>query len=95
MVDIGINHRNWSYDGVDGSLITITDEIQDISGEINKDLLGADRIRNGSNYSMLDVTVIRNIVSRYGGRLWIQENIEGDNRSGSTYMIFLPEAKDL
>lgn len=94
-VDIGINHREWSYDGVEGSLITITDEIQEISGEIGNDLMGEDRILNGSSYSMLDVTITRNIAARYGGRVWIHEKVEEEGRSGSTYMIFLPGIKEV
>ena len=90
-VNFEINYKKWEYGGTDGYLICVTNDIPsgDLLGEGSAE--GDEVKATQSDYSGIDISIMRGLARRYGGRLWIQNREKGDSESGTRYMIFFPE----
>ncbi|MHA2143541.1 MAG: ATP-binding protein, partial [Candidatus Thorarchaeota archaeon] len=48
----------------------------------------ADRDKRGSG---LGLTLVRRIMTRYGGRIWVEDRVRGDYEQGTSMVMMLPK----
>lgn len=72
--------------------IRVQDRGPGINDTLKKAILArfGDRERRGSG---LGLTLVRRIINRYGGRIWVEDRVEGDYQQGASMVIMLPRTK--
>ncbi|MFX1271864.1 MAG: PAS domain S-box protein [Promethearchaeota archaeon] len=72
--------------------IRVQDRGPGINDTLKKAILArfGDRERRGSG---LGLTLVRRIINRYGGRIWVEDRVDGDHQQGASMVIMLPRNK--
>jgi signal transduction histidine kinase len=72
--------------------IRVQDRGPGINDTLKKAILArfGDRERRGSG---LGLTLVRRIINRYGGRIWVEDRVEGDYQQGASLVVVLPKTE--
>ncbi len=92
-VEIDVNIKGWDFDGKDGILLSITDNGKGVPDDI-KERISGNRICDGDEPGSkkgIGLFLVKGIVERYGGRIWIDDIMKGDLKKGSRIMVFFPQ----
>jgi PAS domain S-box-containing protein len=70
--------------------IRVQDRGPGINDPLKKAILArfGDREKRGSG---LGLTLVRRIMNRYGGRIWVEDRVKGDHRQGTSIVMMLPK----
>jgi signal transduction histidine kinase len=79
--------------GRDYCRISVEDNGPGIPGELKRAVF--DRMRRGDTKakgSGLGLYLVRTLVESYGGRVWVEDRVNGDRSGGSRFVVLLPSA---
>lgn len=71
-------------------LIKIADRGQGIPDIKKSTIFDRPREPTGMQHTGLGLVIIHTLVERYGGRIWVEDRVDGDHTKGSVFVIKLP-----
>jgi len=89
--DVVIDVSEYPSDEKDMLMLRIEDRGPGISDSMKQAILSRfdEKVKRGWG---LGLTLVKQIVDRYGGKIWIEDRISGDYSQGACFVLVLPAA---
>ncbi len=91
-VEIGIGVEDYAKKGKEFYEISVEDRGRGVPDEAKEAIFK--RFHKGHKYmkgSGIGLYLVRTLVSRYGGEVWVEDRIEGDHTQGSIFNVIIPK----
>ncbi|RLF66091.1 MAG: hypothetical protein DRN57_07800 [Thermoplasmata archaeon] len=97
-VEIRMEIREWEFNRKAGHLLSVTDNGEGVPDSVRERVMKGIRdsekdTEEGAAGKELGLLLVKSITERYGGKLWIENRMVGENRVGSKIMLFFPGMK--
>jgi signal transduction histidine kinase/putative methionine-R-sulfoxide reductase with GAF domain len=91
-VEIWYDLAQATYQGIDGYMICISDNGPGIP-DIMKEKVFDRSLRQDGNLpgSGLGLPIVKGIIERYSGQIWVEDRVRGSHGMGSCFRVFLPK----
>ena len=92
-VEISVKLSKEQRNGINLTKIEFKDNGVGISSDRKKSIFqeGSKRIKHGKGMG-LGLSLVKKIVDKYNGEVWVEDRVKGDSSKGSNFIILIPEA---
>jgi PAS domain S-box-containing protein len=94
-VDINVKLENASENGKNYYKVLVEDNGPGIPGEMKDKIFN--RLQRGDTKARglgLGLYIVKSLVDSYGGRVWVEDRVQGDHTKGSRFVVLLPAVED-
>ena len=93
-VEIDVSAENIARDGAELVVVSVADRGQGVPDDMKDKIFGrfsrSDTRKKGSG---LGLHIVRMLVRRYHGRVWVEDRVKGDHAQGAVFKVELPLAR--